>query len=178
MRSAYHFHVFFSMQFLQSNTTQQHARCIRHGMRFGKVSHPHIFPCTALCRFLYSCICFFAFVFMQRLSERLSSHLSLFTWTLFHSKHTDHVRKQTKINKSAHLPWPVGHLFFFFFAPACITHCMVWDLLSRLTFQEHVRHKNKNKYTKIKICTSSMAHWSQFSCSHQRVPPAHGLRYH
>ena len=50
--------MFFSMQFLQSNTTQQHARCIRHGMRFGKVSHPHIFPCTALCRFLYSCICF------------------------------------------------------------------------------------------------------------------------
>ena len=69
--------MFFSMQFLQSNTTQQHARCIRHGMRFGKVSHPHIFPCTALCRFLYSCICFCIFLFSCNACQSVSLRISL-----------------------------------------------------------------------------------------------------
>ena len=74
-----------------------------------KVFHAIIFPCTILCRFCTHAFVF-AYFFMQRLSERLSLHLSLFTWTLFHNKHTEHVRqsKNTK-TKSVHLP----------FAPAC-----------------------------------------------------------
>ena len=52
--------MFFSTQFLQSNTTQQHARCIRHGLRFGKVFPPTYFSMHDLVQILYSCICFFA----------------------------------------------------------------------------------------------------------------------
>ena len=79
---------------------------------------------------LYSCICFCIF-FMQRLSERLSSHLSLFTWTLFHSKHTEHVRKQSK-KKTQQINLRIFHdplVIFLLFAPACTTHCMVWDFI-------------------------------------------------
>ena len=82
-----------------------------------------------LVQILYSCICFCIF-FMQRLSERLSSHPSLFTWTLFHSKHTEHVRKQKQ--KAQQVNLSIFHdplVIFLLFAPACTTHCMFWDFI-------------------------------------------------
>ena len=62
-----------------------------------------------LVQILYSCICFCIHFFMQRLSERLSLHLSLFTWTLFHGKHTEHVRQKQKTQKQiCAFLWPTG----------------------------------------------------------------------
>ena len=155
MRPAYRLHV-FSTQFLQSNITQQHVRCIRHGMRFGRVSHSHIFPCTTSCRFCihafvvasFSCIacqsvslrislcslehCFTASTRImsenkQKKYLRIShdplvicfssfshQHASLIAWSEIYC-HASHFRnmsdkkQSTQKQKSAHLPWPIGH---------------------------------------------------------------------
>ena len=61
---------------------------------------------------------------------------------------------------------------------SCTAHQTIVTGILGITICSIRNMSDKKQNTQKQICTSSMAHWSYFSCSHQHVSPSHGLRYH